>query len=152
MSKSFVRLDTFLSNDKKHIFSRCQFVFPSTTIGDYNQTTLTNTLIVAFEDLTTRLNKYHLKKCTLKNINTELPLLISHNIRNSCLPIGVESFDGDQAAFFLIEHEEKIALKPWNSNSITLENLSLLKFKHEIIITTEKLKKQKTFLTNHSST
>lgn len=61
MSKSFVRLDTFFSNDKKHIFSSCQFVFPSTTIGDYDQTTLTNTLIVAFEDLTTRLNKYHLK-------------------------------------------------------------------------------------------
>ena len=62
MKKVFVQLDTFLSNDRKHIFSRCQFVFASTTVGDFDQVTLTNSLIGAFEDVITRLNKYRDRK------------------------------------------------------------------------------------------
>ncbi|MFJ7885650.1 hypothetical protein ACIQYF_19570 [Pseudomonas sp. NPDC096917] len=135
-----MQLDTFLSNDRKHIFSRCQFVFASTIIGDFDQVTLTNTMIGAFEDIITRLNKYKVKKCTLNNLSRELISLVSQNIRNSCLPIGIESFDGDQAAFFIIENEEIMALKPWNSKNISVEKITLFQYKHEIIKITKKLK------------
>ena len=143
MKEVFVQLDTFLSNDRKHIFSRCQFVFASTIIGDFDQVTLTSTMIGAFEDIITRLNKYKVKKCTLNNLSRELISLVSQNIRNSCLPIGIESFDGDQAAFFIIENEEIMALKPWNSKNISVEKITLFQYKHEIIKITKKLKNQK---------
>ena len=140
MKKVFVQLDTFLSNDRKHIFSRCQFVFASTTVGDFDQVTLTNSLIGAFEDVITRLNKYRVKKCTLNNLSRELISLVSQNIINSCLPIGIESFDGDQAAFFIIENEEIMALKPWNAKNISVEKITLSQYKNEIIKITKALK------------
>lgn len=147
MTTSFVKLDTFLSNDRKHIFSRCQFEFTSTTIGDFDQIILTNTLIGALEDLTARLKKYKLVNCNSDNIDNEFTALTENNIRNSCLPIGIESFDGDLAAFFVIEDVEKMALKPWNSKNLSFESISLNQYKNKIAAITMKLKNQKRRLT-----
>ncbi|OPB32866.1 hypothetical protein [Pseudomonas fluorescens] len=147
MKIPFVKLDTFLSNDRKYIFSRCQLEFTSTTIGDFDQITLTNTLIGAFEDLAARLSKYKLKACTLNNVEDEFIGLLEKNILNSCLPIGVENFDGDQAAFFVIENMERMILKPWGAKTLSFEIISLDDYKKEIAAITTKLESQKRRLT-----
>lgn len=147
MTASFAKLDTFISNDKKYIFSRCQFEFTSTTIGDFNQVILTNSLIGALEDLTVRLKKYNLKTCSSANVENEFTTILEKNIRSSCLPIGVENFDGDLAAFIIMEDVEVMILKPWNSKTLSLEIISLDEYKNEIIAITTKLKNQKRHLT-----
>lgn len=147
MTASFAKLDTFLSKDRRYIFSRCQFEFTSTTIGDFNQVILTNTLIGALEDLTVRLKKYKLTTCNSGNVENEFITLLENNIRISCLPIGVENFDGDLAAFIIIENVEKMILKPWNSKNLSLESISLDQYKSEITAITTELKNQKIRLT-----
>lgn len=147
MTASFAKLDTFISNDRKYIFSRCQFEFTSTTIGDFNQVILTNTLIGAFEDLTARLKKYKLTTCNSGNVESEFTTLLEDNIRISCLPIGVENFDGDLAAFIVIEDMERMILKPWDSKTLSLEIISLDQYKNEIAAITTELKNQKRRLT-----
>ncbi|MNF76957.1 hypothetical protein D3C76_1066620 [compost metagenome] len=147
MAASFVKLDTFLSSDRKYIFSKCQFEFTSTTIGDFDQIILTNTLIGALEDLTDRLNKYKRTTCNSDNVENEFTAILENNIRNTCLPIGVENFDGDLAAFFVIEDVEKMILKPWGVNTLSFESISLDQYKNEIAAITIELKNQKRRLT-----
>ncbi|WP_339483682.1 hypothetical protein [Pseudomonas sp. RL_5y_Pfl2_73] len=122
-------------------------MFTSTTIGDLYQIILTNTLICALEDLTTRLNKYKLTACNSDNVENEFTALLENNIRSSCLPIGVENFDGDLAAFFVIENVEKMILKPWGAKNLSLESISLGQYKNEIAAITIKLEDQRRRLT-----
>lgn len=151
MTASFIKLDTFLSNDRKHIFSRCQFEFTSTTVGDFDQIIMTNSLIGALEDLTARLNKYKLTRCDPDNVHNKFIDFVENNIRSSCLPIGIENFDGDLATFFVIEDAECMILKPWGAKSLSLENIGLTQYKNEIAAITKELENQKKHLTQKTS-
>ncbi|WP_339533376.1 hypothetical protein [Pseudomonas mucidolens] len=146
MTASFVKLDTFISFDRKHILSRCQFNFTSVTIGDFDQITMTNTLVGSFEDLIDRLSKYKSINCNLGNVHNRFTSFLEADIRNSCLPIGVESFDGDLAAFFVIGDVDVMLLKPWGAKKISFESISLAQYKNEIAVITSELVKQKNHL------
>lgn len=142
MRRHFVKTDTFWSDDKKYLFARCCFIFESVTIGDFEQVMLAKNLVDSLENLTFRLEKWNLINCKPDKFEPTLSSLIDSDIKKSCLPQGVEAFDGDIAAFFNITGQSVLVLKPWGETKLFCENISLDEYRAEIILSMEALKKQ----------
>ncbi|MDX3933957.1 hypothetical protein [Stenotrophomonas sp.] len=144
---SFAKLVTFLSGDRKYLFSRCEFEFASTTLGDFDQIVSTNALVGAFEDLNVRLTKYKPVHCKARNLHDQFRGLLHEDIRRSCLPIGIETFDGDLAAFFIVDDAECLVIKPWDAEILTVESASLNQYKNQVSAVMVELENQKRSLT-----
>lgn len=147
VSVPFAKLVTFLSDDRKHLFSRCQLEFASTALGDFDQIVLTNALVGAFEDLSFRLTKYKPVRCNARNLHDQFTGLLQEDIRSSCLPIGIETFDGDLAAFFIVDGAERLVIKPWGARIPSIESASLDQYKNQISAIVVELGNQKRRLT-----
>jgi hypothetical protein len=125
MTDPHVKVDVFLSEDKRYIFTRCCFIFESITIGDFEQIILGKNLIGVLEDLIFRLEEYSSIDCEPDKLEETLSSLINNDIRHSCLPLGIEAFDGDTGAFFSVAGDSYIVLKPWGRNNIFTEKMSI---------------------------
>lgn len=134
MTDPHVKVDVFLSEDKRYIFTRCCFIFESITIGDFEQIILGKNLIGALEDLIFRLEKYSSINCEPDKLEQTLSSLINSDIRHSCLPLGIEAFDGDMGAFFSVAGDSYIALKPWEKNNIFTEKMNISHYLDTIIL------------------
>lgn len=147
VNASFAKLVTFLSDDRKYLFSRCQFEFASTALGDADQIVSTNALLGAFEDLNVRLTKYTPVRCKARNLHDQFTGLLQEDIRRSCLPIGIETFDGDLAAFFSVDDAECLIMKPWGAETLSIECASLDQYRNQISAIMVELDNQKRSLT-----
>jgi hypothetical protein len=125
MTDLHIKVDVFLSEDRRYIFTRCCFIFESITIGDFEQVILGKNLIGALEDLIFRLEEHTSIDCEPDKLEQTLSSLIKSDIRHSCLPLGIEAFDGDMGAFFSVAGDSYIALKPWGKNNILTEKMSI---------------------------
>ena len=131
MKYPIVEIGINLSTVGDYLFSQCRFVFQSVTVGDYEQVVLAKNLLLSLEDLVARLDKACAEECSTEEINNRLDQIIKHDIRNCCLPLGIESFDGDQAAFFKLLDENYIAIRPWGS-SLFIEKLDPSQYRETI--------------------
>ncbi len=113
LMNNFFKITTFLSNDKKYLFSNCCFLSNDIVIGDYEQTVLAGTLKLSFTDLLDRLMNYKLINFNSNEINKFFNIF-SGDINNSCLPTCVESFDGNFGILCFINNEEYLVVKKWD--------------------------------------
>lgn len=142
MTDPIVKLEVFLSDDKKYIFARCCIIFESVTIGDFDQIVLGKTMVGAFEDLNFRLGGLRSIDCESDSLESALSSLIGSDVRCSCLPLGIETFDGDIGAFFNVMGKSYIVLKPWGEKNIFTENLIISHYRSLIALSIENLKRQ----------
>ena len=131
MKYPIIEIGLNLSTVGDYLFSQCRFVFQSVNVGDYEQIVLAKNLLLSLEDLEARLDNVCVEECFAEEINDRLDLVIKHDIRNCCLPLGIESFDGDKAAFFKLLGEHHIAIRPWGS-SLFIEKLDPLQYRDTI--------------------
>lgn len=131
MKYPIVEIGINLSTVGDYLFSQCRFVFRSVTVGDYEQIVLAKNLLLSLEDLVARLDNTCAEECPAEEMNDRLDQIIKHDIRNCCLPLGIESFDGDQAAFFKLLDENYIAIRPWGS-SLFIEKLDPSQYRETI--------------------
>ncbi len=113
------RIDTFKTNDGTY-FSRCRLVFWEVAVGDYDELMLAGALNGAFIDLFKRIEGVELKFLTANQLQSCM-VEIEQDVRNSYLPIGVESFDGDFAVCVNIDGIEKLVVRPWSGRLMVLE-------------------------------
>ncbi|OZY30301.1 hypothetical protein [Pseudomonas lundensis] len=99
MTYPLIELEVDLSADQNYIFSQCRIVFNSVVVGGFEKIVLAKNLLAAFEDLVSRLDGLKLVACSPENIENTLFFILQCDMKNSCLPLGVESFDGDESMF-----------------------------------------------------
>lgn len=117
------RLDTFRADDGSACFTQCSLSFGDVTVGDYDQLMLAGALEGALKDLFNRIQHnepIHWAADQLKVRAQE----IEADIRNSYLPIGVESFDGDFVGFIKIDDRERMVVRPWGEKELLLMDIS----------------------------
>ena len=142
MKEPIIKLDVELSTDRQYVFSRCEFVFGSVNVGDYEQLMLAKSLLLALEDLVVRMNNFEPIECAMDDLENVLSNTIREDIRNSCLPLGVEAFDGDEAVFVDVHKKSFIIIKPWASTTCFTEELSISQYCSMIETSIDELKEK----------
>lgn len=113
----FFNIKTFFSNDNDYLFCNCCLFCDEYVIGDFEQTVLADALKLSLDDLLIRLANSSLIKVNYNEVNTVFDSL-SENIYNSCLPIFIESFDGDFGILCSINDVDYLVIKKWNSSKL----------------------------------
>lgn len=134
MAEPKARINTFKSDDGSSYFTQCCLILGDVTVGDYDQLMLAGALDVAIKDLFNRAKINKPIQSTTSNLKEKIEEAEA-NTRNSYLPIGVESFDGDFAGFVRINNHESMAIKLWREENPSLLDISesnYIKFMHDL--------------------
>ncbi|WP_248919077.1 hypothetical protein [Pseudomonas entomophila] len=128
------RVDTFKSDDGSAHFTQCCLIFGDVTVGDYGQLMLVGALDGAIKDLFKRAKNNEPIQLTVSNLEAKIQE-VETDIRNSYLPIGVESFDGDFVGFVRIDGHESMVIRLWGEENLSLLDISesnYIKFMHDL--------------------
>lgn len=142
MTYPLIELEVDLSIDQRYIFSQCRFFFETVVVGDYEQVVLAKILLSAFEDLVFRLDRLELVACSQDDMEDAICSTLQRDMKNSCLPLGVESFDGDQAIFVNVSGQSFILIKPWGACKVFSERLSVSQYRSSIVSAINILKRR----------
>lgn len=90
---------------------------------------LAKNLLADFEDLVARLDGLKLVACSPENIENTPFFILQCDMKNSCLPLGVESFDGGEAMFVDVLGRSFILINPWGGSKVFSERLSVSQYR-----------------------
>ena len=122
-------------------FRNAGFFFETVVVGDYEQVVLAKILLSAFEDLVSRLDRLELVACSQDDMEDAICSTLQRDMKNSCLPLGIESFDGDQAIFVNVSGQSFILIKPWGGKVFS-ERLSVSQYRSSIVSAINILKRR----------